>query len=466
MTESTPTPDGPTVVPSGSAANALGEETHLKRVLGLPAIVLFGLAYMVPLTVFSTLGPVAKLTDDHVVGSYVLTLLGMTFTALSYGVMSRRYPVAGSAYTYSQRTFGGALGFLTGWALLLDYILLPMINYMLIALYLNTAFPAIPSWVFFLLALALVTGLNIRGITSVSRMNTVFVVIQVVFCIVFAALVIRAVSGRGSAPSPWDSVFGGGAQLGSLLTGAAILCLSFLGFDAVSTLSEEARNPRRDIPRGILLVTVTGGLVFIVLALLSYLVIPDWHSFQNVDTASAEVIKAVGGSAFSNAFVAAYVAGGLGSALASQASVSRILYSMGRDQVLPHDVFGVLNARTKTPVRAILVVSAVSLIGLLLPLSFAISIISFGALTGFTMVNLSVFKAYVINDHRRSPRDMARYFVLPGIGFVLTVWLWTSLPHNAILLGLVWTVVGAGQLARITGGFRRKPPQMDLQEIV
>ncbi|CCH79955.1 Putrescine importer [Nostocoides japonicum T1-X7] len=464
MTESTSAADGPTVANPGQTG-AVTEETHLKRVLGLPAIVLFGVAYMVPLTVFSTLGPVSELTDNHLVGSYVLTLLGMMFTALSYGVMSRRYPVAGSAYTYSQRTFGGALGFLTGWALLLDYILLPMINYMLIGLYLNTAFPSIPSWVFFLLALALVTGLNIRGITSVSRMNTVFVVVQVVFCIVFAVLVVRTASGQGSVPNPWNAVFGGGAHLGTLLTGAAILCLSFLGFDAVSTLSEEARNPRRDIPRGIVLVTLIGGLIFIVLALLSYLVIPDWHSFEHVDTASAEVIRAAGGSTFSNAFVAAYVAGGLGSALASQASVSRILFTMGRDQVLPHSVFGVLNSRTKTPVRAILVVSAVSLVGLLLPLSFAISIISFGALTGFTMVNLSVFKAYVINDHRRSPRDMMRYFLLPAIGFVLTVWLWTSLPHNAILLGLLWTVVGAGQLARITGGFRRKPPQMDLQEI-
>ncbi len=464
MTESISQPDGPDVdeqTPSGSEPH----EAHLKRVLGLPAIVLFGVAYMVPLTVFSTLGPVAKLTNNHLVGSYVLTLLGMMFTAVSYGVMSRRYPVAGSAYTYSQRTFGGALGFLTGWALLLDYILLPMINYMLIGLYLNTAFPDIPSWIFFLVALGLVTGLNIRGITSVSRMNTVFVLVQVVFCVVFAVLVLRSASGSGSIPNPWNSVFGGGADLGTLLTGAAILCLSFLGFDAVSTLSEEARNPLRDIPRGILLVTLIGGLIFIALALLSYFVIPDWHSFHDVDTASAEVIKAAGGSTFSNAFVAAYVAGALGSALASQASVSRILFTMGRDRVIPHNVFGVLNDKTQTPVRAILVVTVVSLIGLLLPLSFAISIISFGALTGFTMVNLSVFKAHIINDHRRSPRDMVRYFLLPGIGFILTVWLWTSLPHNAILLGLVWTVVGAGQLAYITGGFRRKPPQMDLQEI-
>ncbi len=441
-------------------------ETHLKRVLGLPALVLFGLAYMVPLTVFSTLGPVAKITDNHVPGSYVITLLVMMFTAISYGFMSRKFPVAGSAYVYSQRTFGGHAGFLTGWALLLDYILLPMINYMLLGLYLNAYFPAIPAWVFLLVAVVIVAALNIAGIASVARVNMILVAVQAVFCVVFIALSLRTASGVPSTPSVLDSVFGGNVEMAAVFTGAAILCLSFLGFDAVSTLSEEAREPHRDVPRAILAVTVIGGLTFIVLSAVSYLVIPDWRTFDNVDTAAQDVVLAAGGHFLSNFFVAAYISGAMGSAIASQASVSRILYSMGRDEVLPRRLFGVLSHRTSAPVRAILVVALVSLLGIVLPLEFVISIISFGALAAFTMVNLSVVKSHVFDDRRRSPLQLVKYAVVPGIGFLLTVWLWTSLPHNAIVLGLVWLAVGVAELAVITRGFRRKPPQMDLEEIV
>lgn len=451
---------------AATATQHAGASPHLRRVLGLLPLVLFGVAYMVPLTVFSTLGPVAKITENHVPGSYVITLLVMVFTAISYGSMSRKFPVAGSAYVYSQRSFGGHVGFLTGWALLLDYILLPMINYMLLGLYLNAYFPAVPSWVFFFVAVAIVTVLNVLGISSVARANVILVAIQAIFCVVFVAMAMRTASGAPRTPPVWDSFFGGNAHLGVLFTGAAILCLSFLGFDAVSTLAEEAKNPHRDIPRAILAVTIIGGLVFIGLSAVSFLVIPEWTSFANVDTAAQDVVQTAGGTFLTNFFVAAYVSGAMGSAIASQASVSRILFSMGRDAVLPHSLFGVLSARTKAPVRATLVVAVVSMLGLVLPLDFVISIISFGALAAFTMVNLSVVKSYAVDERRRSLPDLLRYAVVPAIGFLLTVWLWTSLPHNAIVLGLVWLVVGVVELAVVTRGFRRQPPQMDLEEVV
>jgi putrescine importer len=442
------------------------QQPHLRRVLGLSAIVIFGVAYMVPMTVFSTLGPVQEITQNHLPGAYVLTLIAMLFTAASYGHMARKYPVAGSAYTYAQRSFGGGVGFLTGWALLLDYILLPLINYMLVGLYLNAAFPAVPSWVFLIAALALVTGLNVTGINSVNKVNAILVASQFIFCVVFVAMSLRTVAGDGGTPSPMDGIFGNGAEFGTLMTGAAILCLSFLGFDAVSTLSEEAKEPRKNIPRGIFLVTLVGGLTFIALSLVAFLVVPDFKDFTDIATGSAEVVDKAGGAWLSNLFTAAYVAGGIGSALASQASVSRILYTMGRDGVLPRSVFGVLSPKTETPVRATLVVAAVSLLGLVLDLDFVISIISFGALAGFTLVNLSVIKSHFFDDGHRAPADLLKFLIMPAIGFAVTAWLWTSLPRDAILIGLIWTAVGVAQLAYITGGFRHKPPQMDLQETV
>lgn len=435
---------------------------RMNRVLGVVGLTIFGIAYMVPLTVFSTLGPVAEITGNGVPGAYVVTLICMLFTALSYGKMTRRYPVAGSAYTYSQQSFGGYAGFLTGWALMLDYLLLPMINYLLIGLYMEAYLPGVPAAVWVLSAIALVTVLNVLGIKSVSTFNGIVVVVQVVFAVSFVLLSLGSLSG-GSVPDP-SVAFSGMNGLGALFTGAAILCLSFLGFDAVSTLSEEARHPKRDVPRAIMAVTLVGGLTFIALSFVSYLVVPDWQSFQNVDTASAEVVQAAGGTWLSNFFAACLLAGATGSALASQASVSRILYTMGRDGVLPRRVFGVLTRRFNSPARATLVVSLVSLTALVLPLEIVISIISFGALAAFTMVNLSVVKAYAIDDGRRRGRDLLSYVILPLIGFALTVWLWTSLPGSALLVGGVWLLVGLAYLAVLTRGFRRQPPVLDLKE--
>ncbi|GAA2031463.1 amino acid permease [Yaniella flava] len=431
----------------------------LRRVLGVASLTLFGLAYMVPLTIFSSLGPVAQVTDNGVAGAYIITLIVMLFTALSYGKMAQRYPVAGSAYSYSQKAFGGGTGFVTGWTLMLDYLLLPMLNYLLIGLYMATYIPAVPFWVWVIGGVGLVTILNVIGIKSVTTYNGLVVALQVIFAVVFIALTITTVSGQ-ELPS-LSVAFTGEDGTGALFTGAAILCLSFLGFDAVSTLSEEAKQPKRDIPRAIMLVTFIGGATFIILSFVSYLLIPDWRSFENIDTASAEVIAAAGGVWLSNFFAAMLIAGATGSALASQASVSRILYTMGRNGVLPRRVFGVLNKRFQTPVRATLFVSAVGLLAIVLPLDFVITIVSFGALAAFTMVNLAVIKKFYFDDKLRSGRETFKYLILPGTGFLLTIWLWTSLPGNALVIGGLWMLLGLIYLVALTKGFRVKPPRLD-----
>ena len=190
--------------------------------------------------------------------------------------MAIAYPVAGSAYTYSQKSFGAPIGFLSGWSLLLDYLFLPMINYLVIGIYLEAAFPAIPAWVFVLVAIVIVTILNIIGIVSVARANVVIIAVQTIFIVTFIVLSLVKLSGRGSvdlmAPFTGDGTASG---FGVIAAGAAVLCLSFLGFDAVSTLSEEAKDPKRNVPRAIMIATVGSGLIFIVLSYVSQLVFPS-----------------------------------------------------------------------------------------------------------------------------------------------------------------------------------------------
>ncbi len=439
------------------------QPAQLRRVLGLPSLVLFGLVYMVPLTVFTTYGIVTQVSGGRLPLAYIVTLCAMLFTARSYGLMSKAFPYAGSAYTYTQRTFGPGIGFLAGWALLLDYLFLPMINYLVIGIYLNAAFPAVASWVFILAAIAAVTVLNIVGIVSVARTNLVIIAVQSIFIVVFVSLALSSVSGTTLdlfAPFAGD---GSEPGIGPVAAGAAILCLSFLGFDSVSTLAEETKNPAKTMPRAITVITLLAGVLFVGLSYVSYLAFPG-HNFTDVDSAALDVMARTGGQFLVTFFTAAYVAGAAGSALASQASVARILFAMGRDGVLPRRVFGVLSERFKTPVTAVLIVSVISLLAIVIDLTMLSEMISFGALVAFSAVNLAVIKHYFVGEKHRAGWDVLRFLVLPLIGLGLTVWLWTSLSPRTIIIGVIWLAVGIAYLAFVTKMFRRSTPMLDLAE--
>ncbi|MCD2442520.1 amino acid permease [Agromyces sp. SYSU K20354] len=448
---------------SPTTATAQVTRGRFKRVLGVPSLVLFGLVYMVPLTVFTTYGIVTELTGGRVPMAYAITLVAMVFTARSYARMSVAYPYAGSAYVYTQRSFGGGVGFLAGWALLLDYLFLPMINYLLIGIYLEAAFPAVPAWVFILASIAVVTVLNVVGIVSVTRTNFVIIAVQAVFIALFLVLGLVSLSGQTMDPLAPFTGDGSVEGFGVLFAGAAVLCLSFLGFDSVSTLAEEAKEPTRTVPRAVMITTVTAGLAFTGLSYLAQLVFPS-NAFTSVDAAALDVVQAAGGQLLAVLFTAGYIAGSLGSALTSQASVSRILFAMGRDGVLPRRVFGRLSERFGTPVIAISIVSAISLLAIVFNLTLLAEMISFGALIAFSAVNLSVVKHYFLDRKERTGGAMLNNLVLPLIGFALTVWLWTSLSPRTFLVGLSWLAVGVVILAIVTRGFRRPTPMLDLKE--
>ncbi|MHA6192956.1 APC family permease [Pseudomonas wadenswilerensis] len=446
---------------SNTHSTPAGGDEQLRRVLGLPALVFFGLVYMVPLTIFTTYGIVTETTGGRTAGAYLVTLVAMLFTAASYGIMVKRYPVAGSAYSYTNIAFGSNVGFLAGWSLLLDYLFLPMINYLLIGMFLNIAFPAVPAWVFVLGCIALVTVLNVMGIRSVAKASNLIVGAQVIFIGVFVALSCNSLT---SGPVDWLSpLLGDGSQPGfnPLMAGAAVLCLSFLGFDAVSTLAEETRDAQRDVPRAIMLTTLAAGALFTLLAYLSQLVIPGSH-FENTDAAANEVMLKIGGQFLANFFTAAYVAGSLGSALASQAAVSRIIYSMGRDKLLPERFFGSLSPRFGTPINATLLVSVVSLIALVISLETLASLISFGALVAFSAVNLAVLRTHLLG--KAQDRSVLLHGVVPLVGLALTLWLWTSLSSLTLSIGLGWFAIGVAYLLVLTGGFRRNVKVADFSE--
>lgn len=436
---------------------------RFRQSMGLPALVLFGLAYMVPLAVFTTYGLVTQMTKGHLPTAYLLTLGAMLLTAYSYGRMVQAHPYSGSVYSYTRKAFGSYFGFIAGWTLLLDYIFLPLLSYLLIGIYMSEYFPAVPAWVWVLGSISLVTFLNLIGIESITRVNWILVVVQLVFIVVFVALSVSSLSGQGEPVSLLKPFYHDGFSVPLVMTGAAVLCLSFLGFDAVSTMAEETSNPQYRIPLAIMVVSLVGGLLFLLVSYFAQQVFPDWASFADPDSASVDVMRRVGGELLVSAFTATYVAGCFASAMVSQASVSRVLFAMGRDGALPR-VFGQLRTKKRVPASAILLVSVMSLLALVLTLDTVANMISFGALFAFSAVNLAVVKHYLVDQQLRGPRNYLLFGVIPALGFLSTLWLWSSLSSMSFAIGLSWMGLGLLCLLGLTRAFQVKLPELQMAE--
>ncbi|CAG8998667.1 MAG: Putrescine importer PuuP [Candidatus Celerinatantimonas neptuna] len=436
--------------------------TSFKRVLSLPHLILFGLAYMAPMIVFGIYGLIAQTTDGMSTSAYALALIAMLFTALSYGKMVKAFPVSGSAYTYTRKSLNDHIGFMVGWGTLLDYLFIPMAIWLIGSAYLNAAFPAVPVWGWVLAFIVITTALNILGVKSSMNVNMMLMAFQLIVVALFIILAIRNIeSGHGSATlfslDPLIHHYGHTAS--AILSGAAIACYSFLGFDAITTMTEETKNPTKTIPLAIILVTCIGGGIFILASYVTTLVHPSL-AFKNVDSAAFEIAKDIGGALFSSIFLAGMIIAQFCSGISAQASASRLLYAMGRDGVLPEKVFGQLHPRFKTPVTNIIIVAIIGLLALTMNVSTSTSFINFGAFIAFTLVNVSVIFHYFIRGKKRSLGGFINYLIFPLAGAVFDFWLLISLDHDAIELGIIWAIIGITYLAFITRGFQKTPPEL------
>ncbi|WP_284743179.1 APC family permease [Amycolatopsis sp. RTGN1] len=431
----------------------------LQRRLGLPGVVLFGLAYMAPLIVLGTFGIVATTTDGTVPSAYLLALVAMLFTAASYGKMAATHPVAGSAYTYVRKAVDARAGFLVGWAVLLDYFFLPMVIWLIGGAYLSAEFPSVPNWLWLITFILLTTILNVLGIKIAEKANFVLMAFQILVIGFFVVLSVKQVLHVGGSLASTRPFFHPGSTLGTISGGAALATYSFLGFDAVTTLTEETTEPRRTIPRAILLTALIGGGIFIVLAYFTQLAHPG-STFTDESSAAFEIATTIGGNLFASFFLAGLVVAQFASGIAAQASASRLMFAMGRDGVLPR-IFGKLQPRFATPVFGIVLTGLVGLVALTLDVSTSTSFINFGAFTAFTFVNVSVLATWLRD---RAGKRVLTWVVFPVIGAVVDLWLLVNLDGIALVFGLVWLAIGVVALAAITRGFRRPPPEMTFEE--
>ncbi|WP_099074927.1 APC family permease [Proteus alimentorum] len=447
----------------GTNQTGANNRVQLRKTLTLMQVVMMGLAFLQPMTIFDTFGIVSGITNGHVATSYAIALIAILFTAVSYGKLVKRFPSAGSAYTYAQKSMSPYVGFMVGWSSLLDYLFMPMINILLAKIYLQAIFPGVEPWIFVFGLVALMTFFNLRGINVVANLNTAIVIVQVAVMVVFVGLLIHGVyNGEGAGElwtfRPFASV---DAEVIPMITGATILCFSFLGFDGISTLSEETPNAGKVIPKAIFLTALIGGLIFIAVSYFLQLYFPDISRFKNPEESQPEIMLYVAGALFQSIILVFSCVTVLASGMAAHAGVARLLYVMGRDGVFPEKTFGYVHPKWRTPAFNVLLVGFLALGAVFFDLVTATALINFGALVAFTFVNLSVISQFYIRERRnKGLMDHINYLILPIIGAATMGVLWINLEPGSMELGLVWGAIGILYMVWITRRFRRPMPQM------
>ena len=425
------------------------QPVRLIKTLSMWQVVVMGLAYLTPMAVFDTFAIVGDITEGRVATAYLLALGGILLTAFSYGHLVRRFPSAGSAYTYAQKVFHPYVGFMVGWSSLLDYMFMPMINILLAKIYLTAMFPNVDPWIFIFGLVTVMTFLNLRGIKLVANLNGFIVFIQVAIILTFLGLIAWGLShGEGAGTLMSSRPFHvESASMLPLFTGATILCFSFLGFDGLSSLSEETPNAGKVIPRAIVLTALIGGIIFVTVSYSLQLFFPDLARFKEPDAVLPEIALYVGGTLFQSVVLVCTTAAVLASGMAAHAGVSRILYVMGRDRMIPERVFGYIHPTWRTPAINVLLVGALALSAVSFDLDMALALVNFGALVAFTFVNLSVIGQFWVREKRnKSLKEHLLFLVLPLLGAATIGALWINLEQSSLELGLIWAGIGVTYL--------------------
>lgn len=457
-------PNGSVLIPS---------TTGLHRNLGFWHIIVIGLAYIQPMTLFDTFGLVSQESNFHVPTSYIFALVAVILTSISYGQMIRRYPSAGSAYTYAQQAIHPNVGFMVGWSSWLDYLLSPMVNIILAKIYLEALFPEVNSWIWVVILTGLMTAVNMGGAKFVAHFNSWIVFVQLIIIAYFVHLVYHqlnlghnasgAIADQAGAPTLWSSqpFWKNDTHVDNLITGATLLCFSFTGFDALSSLAEETKDTKRTLPRAILATSLIAGVVFIIATYFMQLYFPSdpTQYFDDVGATQPDVLKIVGGAVFQSWVLGFAIVTVMASGISAHAGVSRLMYVMGRDDVINKKIFGHVSPKNRVPTYNIIMVGIVALAAGFMDFNQVLSLISFGALTAFSFVNLAVIAKYAVRDGRyKTPVDFFNYVLMPVLGFLCIVALWINIESEALRAGLIWAAIGLVYLAYITGGFKRSAP--------
>ena len=440
-----------------SAANA---SPTLRRILSRRDLILYGLVILTPTAPFPVYGIVQQTSNGHAALSYLVAMVAMLFTAASYGKMSSVFPSAGSTYTYTERGLNPHLGFLAGWAMILDYFLIPLLSVIYAALTANRMLPSVPYVVWAILFTVLITMINVRGIGVTAKAGNVLMLLMTVCAVLFVALAVRWIMLHRPEGLIEPHVFYDPAtfSLRPLMLGAAIASISYIGFYAISTLAEDTIHPERDISSATVLVCIIQTVFCVAIVYLAALVWPDFKSYPESETVILDIGARAGVPWMMGFITFILLVAGLASALTGQAGASRLLLGMGRSGVISKRVFATVDPKYSTPTRSIYLMGVVSLLGsILIRFQLAVELLNFGAFIGFIFVNLSVIRHFYFVERRRTGFDLLTNLVFPVLGAAVCTYIWLNLSWKAQIAGFGWLAIGLVYLAFITKGFRIPP---------
>jgi amino acid transporter len=426
---------------------SFGYAQELKREVSTVDLLVYGLVFMVPIAPWAIFGTVYNSSSGMVPLVYLIGLIAMVFTALAYAQMAKSFPLAGSVFSYVGRGIHPGAGFFAGWAILLDYLLVPTLLYVFAAESMIGLFPDTPRWLWAIVFVIVNTLINLAGIGSLKIANRVFLAIELVFVAIFIVIAVRAISGQSLPNVSWGTtpIWDPSTVSAPLLAAAlSIAVLSFLGFDGISTLAEESTGRKNPAGRAMIIALFVVAALFITQTWLASLLAGGRESFSDDEMGNAffTLVEAASNTGWMNAFFAVNVmAVGFANAMAAQAATSRLLYSMSRDGQLPKFLSKI--SSRKVPMAALLFVSAISLVLVLFfvgQIALISSLVNFGALFGFCLLHVSVVWYYVV---RQKSKNYLLHLVVPVLGFVIIAYVLFNADALAKIGGLVWLVLGA-----------------------
>jgi putrescine importer len=446
------------------------EAPRLHRVLKLRDLVFYGIVLIQPIAPVPLFGVAQKLSNGHFATTLLIAMFAMMITAISYGRMAALYPAAGSAYTYVGKGLNPYLGFLAGWAMFLDYLLQPLINTVWISTALHERYtPQIPYLVWAAIIAGSLTLLNLVGVRSSARMNRVLLVTMFVVVGFFVVLAVRYLFFSQGWPGllSWKPIYDPATfNARQVWTATSFAALTYIGFDGVTTLAEDVENPKRNVLLATVLVCALTGVFGGLEVYLGQRVWPDWHTFPNLETAFMDISHRVGGVVLFNAMGFSLILAAFGSGLTGSFGAARLLFGMGRDNVLPRRCFGYLTRRD-IPVYNVLIIGILSFAGAAILNVFgsayehAGELINFGAFLSFMGVNFATFWQFAVRRRANRIRQLFSDVALPLAGFLFCGMIWLHLNRLAQIVGGIWFLIGLVYIAFTTRAFRSKPVQMD-----
>jgi len=464
-------------------SKSIDDSPKLNRVLGLWDLIFYGIVLNQPVAAVGLFGLVSVISKGHMVTTLLFSMVAMSLTAISYGRMAALYPSAGSAYSYVGKGLNKHLGFLAGWAMILCYLIIPIINTVFGVLTIQRLFPGIPYSIGIIVFIISISLLNLIGVRSSMNANRLMLYLMLVIIGAFIVLAVRYILNTLGLDGLTDTrpfynheTF----SIRTIASGTSLVALTYVGFDGITTLAEDVKNPKKNILLAVLVVCIFTGLfsgLQMYLAQQSaqsmwvesdqlnnlpfYLRIPN----QNIETAFMTVCAQVGGTLLFHAMILAMFIACVGSGMAGQLGAARLLYGMGKENVLPKRLFSFLDKKRNTPSFNISVIAGLAIIGaLLLNYQKVAELINFAALIAFMGVNLATINRLYFKREAKK-RNIFTDLIVPAAGFLFCLWIWMSLPNSPKIIGGVWLLAGVIILVITTKGFRKQPANLDFQDV-